>query len=344
MSFERTTSKLIIKNLSDTGIDTSSVIYIHRGRNKQLTQFFAEQYSGDYNYDFRGLKLLKFLNPLAHIFKSLITALEIEKSKYYLVEGGLFILIAVFLKIFNPNSKIIFNFGDATLAQMSQGSLSKLKYFIKLKLLNYFDVFLTNGLMIRQQLLENNFKQPIFSYYLPIFKDNIELKENSKKSSVLFLITRPHETGKTKGLDIAIKIAQKMQESNKDIKFIFGGSGTENLNIKNLNNVSLMGHFYDVTKAYKMANILICPSYYDAYASVTVECVAEGVIPIVSSTTGSGYDLSEYHPRLVIKNRENIDEWIDAITFFDEMARNEKKDILCNLIKFINKVHVKCTT
>ena len=68
-----------IKSLIDLGIKRDQVIFLHRGRNKHLTNFFIKQSFIDYNYDFRGLKRFSFLNIFFHFLKSFITVLEIER-------------------------------------------------------------------------------------------------------------------------------------------------------------------------------------------------------------------------------------------------------------------------
>ena len=164
-----------IKKLSEIGINKNQVVYVHRGRNKILSDFFLSQCIADYNYDFRGLKRLKIFNKPFHLVKSFLTAFEIERAKFYLLEGGLFIPLGFYLKILNPKSKIIFNIADPTLALFSNNIFARFKYHLKIRSLRFFDIYLSNSMNVCEELTKiTKNKSQIYHYYLNLFDKKLK--------------------------------------------------------------------------------------------------------------------------------------------------------------------------
>ena len=328
-----------VKNLMGFNISKSEVIYIHRGRNRVLNNFFTPQCRADYNFDYRGVKKIKILTTFFMIIKSFITALEVEKSKYYLLEGGMFIWIGIFLKLLNPSAKVIFNIADPTLAKYHDNFLSNIKYKMKIYLVSKFDVYITNSIMIAERLDKLYPGKKVYHYYLPLFNDKLDFNpiKDLRKDKVLFLITRPKETGFTKGLDVFLKLAKAMYAHNPSIQFILGGAGTKELDLSDYPNIVCYDHFYDVAVAYEMTRILIVPSFYDAYPCVSIECLAKGVIPIVSKGSGSFHDLKCINNNCGVHETNNIQEWIEKINYFNSMPLNEFEVVIKKGIEFLNK-------
>ena len=326
-----------MKILEHINVSSKECVYIHRGRNKSLSRFFVPQTCGDYTYDFRGIKKIRFLSTPLGFLKSLIFALEVDQHKYYLLEGGMFIWIGIFLKIFNKNSKIIMNIADPTLAVYEYSIYSRMKRVVKLYLLSRFDIFITNSPMVKKEL-ENLFPDRlVLQYYLPLFNDRlkhpIHRKRNFKKR-VLMLITRPLETRRTKGLDIFLKIAS--HPLLHEYQFLLGGSGTELLDITKHERLTSFGHFHNVEEAFAKTDIIVVPSLYDAYPSVSIECFKYSVLPIISNGCVSYYDLKEVSNKLLVDSSVDIEEWIKKILEISSLPDESYYQILDRGIDMIN--------
>jgi glycosyltransferase involved in cell wall biosynthesis len=328
----------------ELGIEKKKITYIHRGRNKYLNDYFLRFCSYDYNYDFRGLYKYKYLNISANFFKSLITALEVKKNEVYIFEGGLHIVIAILIKIIYKPRLIILNIADPTLYQFNNSKFASIKFKIKKYLiLNYFDVILTNSPNVIL-LLENKYNRKIFLYRLGIFKKKIEnikyIRNKHRDNTILFLISRPIETGYTKGLHVFIEIVRRMNMEDKQIKFIIAGSGVEEIEYDSPN-LEKKPHFVNVGLAFQQAKILLCPSVYDSYPSVTIECLEYGVLPLVSNGTGSSLELREIDKNYAVDNDTDMDEWINKIKILLNYDLNKILENGMKAREFINNNFVR---
>ena len=312
--------------------------YIHRGRNRDLSKYFLPQCCADYTYDYRGIKRFRILNSILGLIKALIFSLEVDNHKYYLLEGGMFIWIGIFLKLFNPRSQIIMNIADPTLAVYRTTLISRFKRFVKLKLISRFSMIVTNSPIIEDEVKSIFPTKRIYRYYLPLFEEEIKKFSDCKrefKKNILFLITRPKETGLTKGLDIFYEMVKHPDLAG--FNFIVGGAGTELLDLSGHKNVQVHGHIYDVSEAFKLADILVVPSFYDAYPSVSIECFAFGVLPIVSAGSGSWADLKKISDLLVVDDTHNIHEWTTKIKSITALDHSTYCKILNLGVGFINQ-------
>lgn len=328
-----------IKSLTDLGIKRDEVVLLHRGRNKHLTNFFIKQSYSDYNYDFRGLKVLPPLNIFFHVIKSFITSLEIERGKIYVLEGGLFIIIGLMLKVRDRKNLVILNIADPTLYSFRKIKKSMIKNFIKVKILSLFDGFITNSEMVQREyksIFPN--KKNISRYYLPVFYDKaVKIEKNNIKDKVLFLITRPRETGYIKGLEIFEQIVSEVGKHKSQLTFFLAGAGTENLSFNGEEKITKLGHLHEIKGAYKKVNIIICPSIYDCYPSVSVECIEYGVLPIVSVDCGSAIDIRKIDANLVVENTLNIGEWTEKIFRVNKYSTARKSRVLKKFKTFASK-------
>jgi glycosyltransferase involved in cell wall biosynthesis len=329
--------KYLIRLNLDLGIAKSNLTYIHRGRNKYLSSYFMRSCVSDYNYDFRGLVKFSFLNFIAHFCKSLITSLEIKKNQAYIFEGGLHIVVAFFLMIRFRKAIFIMNIADSLLHQKNVFWFGKIKQKVKIFLIRRFDFILTNSPMIYDELkMLSHFKNPIYVYKLPIFhKKFTQIPDIRKNKTILFLITRPSETGNIKGLHIFRRIVKNFYKLDKTISFIVGGAGTEYLKF-NTPNVIVNGHFDTVDQAFNKAQLLLCPSIYDAYPCVSIECLTKGVLPIVSSGCGSSSDLALINENFVVIKQNNISEWVNKILKVLNFSSSDMPRIKSEALKLIN--------
>ena len=69
-----------------------------------------------------------------------------------------------------------------------------------------------------------------------------------------------------------------------------------------------------------MSDIVIIPSYYDAYPCVSIECFRSGILPIVSTNCGSASDLKDINSLLVITDTLDIDEWASKIIEISQLT------------------------
>lgn len=76
---------------------------------------------------------------------------------------------------------------------------------------------------------------------------------------------------------------------------------------------------------YRAAHLVLLPSRFEGASMVIAEALACGV-PVLTTPVGSGVDLSQASPLLssmIIKTPDDIDEWLGAITQFEQPAHYE---------------------
>lgn len=322
-----------IDQFNQVKISKSDVTLIHRGRNRFLSDFFKKYCDHDYNYDFRHKENRKILNLIFNFLKSLIFIYELKKSKYYLLEGGLFIHIGILLTLFSNKRKIIFNIADPFLYQKNRNFLTKFKYRFKINFLKKCTYILTNSPLVYSELASMGLEEKMYYYKLAISNkkiNTIDINHDVDNKNILYLVTRPRETGHIKGLDVAIDILKA--DRNKEYKYIFAGSNDIQHNSSNLVKKGFVEH---VSELYKECKVLICPSAYDSYPCVSIECIKYSVLPLVSDRCGSAEDLRKIDLNLVA-NYGDIHDWQSKIHSLMNYSNEKIKELEPQLTDLYN--------
>lgn len=318
-----------INEFKELNISSKDITFVHRGRNRYHSRFFKDFCDYDYNYDFRHQPNRKIINIFLNFLKSLIFLYEVKTSRFYLLEGGLCLHIGMIINLFNREKKIIFNLADPFLYKKNNGFFTRLKYKIKISFLRKCAFIFTNSPLAYEELVQLGLKE-IYYYKLQISDSKIDDKSiyphEDKNKNILYMITRPSETGHIKGLDIATDIIK--HDISDEYKYIFAGSEDIEFDDSNLTKI---GFTDDVSSLYKKAKILICPSAYDSYPCVSVECIKYSVLPLVSNRCGSSVDLKEIDQNLVA-DYANIKDWLTKIDTLMNYTNAECNDVMSRLI------------
>lgn len=268
-----------------------NIVYIHRGRNAKSIEIGKLFTSTDYNFDYRGKKLVLLLA------KALITATEIPKADVYFVEGGICLHPAVFTKIIkSPKSQIILMVPEP-LFHIDDMSYVKRKY-LKWALSHI------SGIIAVSQMVAQDAKQlyngPVFVGHHYIINHqrfiNIEADHQSKK--MIFVIERPIETGYIKGLDIVLETFNILKNKFTDAELLLIGSGTESLQHMP-KGVQCLG-FQKPEDVFPKCSVIISPARYDAFPLAIAEACCSGLIPVISSKVGSKEFIAPVKKDLII--------------------------------------------
>ena len=133
-------------------------------------------------------------------------------------------------------------------------------------------------------------------------------------------------------MDQAIDIVKSSDIKND---FIFAGSDDFSFTSDNL---TKKGFVNDLSELFKISKVLLCPSAYDSYPGVTIECIKYGVIPIVSDQCGSSHDLIKIDTNLVAKY-SHTDEWVNKINIVLNYSDDDYRKLVFNLSKLYNKFY-----
>lgn len=87
-------------------------------------------------------------------------------------------------------------------------------------------------------------------------------------------------------------------------------------------NVELIGKQVDIRNAYKRTRILLMPSRYESYGRTSVEAMSSGIPVICSSTFGLREACGP--AGIYIKNRDDVNEWAEAIRKLDKESEYKK--------------------
>jgi len=134
-----------------------------------------------------------------------------------------------------------------------------------------------------------------------------ECKTNKKGDFILYINPDKH-----KGLDIFEKIAERLPEK----KFLV--IGKEDYKPRT-DNITVKGYVSDRKEIFDSARLLLVPSVFpDPHPRVAIEAMVNGIPCIASMRGGLPEELAD--AGILIKNIFNVDEWVEAIKQFDDMA------------------------
>jgi glycosyltransferase involved in cell wall biosynthesis len=259
-------------------------------------------------------------------------------------------MILLFLKIKHAKTKVIFGVHDPGFLRSKPIVRSSIRNFL-LKIyrpLQKVVIFSIPNMHVLNKddlnmLKKENYKGEI--YYIPNFlyykKNQIRIKENKKKFIVLF-------GGRLaiyqKGIDLLIKIVEKVLKINKDIEFHIFGSGEdgqkliEALNKKYPNNVKYLGFISDkqLEKEYQEASLYIITSRIESFPLVILEAQAHG-LPVIAFDIKGPHDIikNDFQGKLV--KPFEIDDFVKAILYYYYLWKRRKlsKDCKKRIIDYI---------
>ncbi len=133
---------------------------------------------------------------------------------------------------------------------------------------------------------------------------------------------------KYKGIDVFLKIAEKMSDEN--FLVVCGANATREEGLKNLPNITYLKKCPDIKKAYAQTKILLVPSTWpEPFGRVVMEAGMNGIPSIVSPLGGLPEAVG--NGGLVVDNLYDADEWVAKIRKMKEKklyavySRNAKK-------------------
>jgi glycosyltransferase involved in cell wall biosynthesis len=249
-------------------------------------------------------------------------------------------MILLFLRIKHAKTKIIFGAHDPGFLRSKPIIQSPIRSFL-LKVyrpLQKVVIFSIPNIHVLNEddldmLKKEGYKGRI--YYIPNFlyykKNRIRIKGNKNKFIVLFggRLAVYH-----KGIDLLVKIIEKVLEINKDIEFHIFGSGEdgqkliEELNKKYPNNVKYLGFIPNkqLEKEYQEASLYIMTSRIESFSLVTLEAQAHGLPVVAFNIKG---------PRNIIKNDFQgklvepfkINDFVKVILYYYDLWKKRKLSV-----------------
>lgn len=157
-----------------------------------------------------------------------------------------------------------------------------------------------------KDLLNYNFS----NFILPPPTDyrHFDLGQDHNKSDYITLIN----LNKNKGGEIFEQIARAMPHK----KFMgVMGSYDEQI-IPNLPNVKIVAKSTNIKGYYKDTRILLMPSEYESWGITATEAMSSGIPVICTDTPGLSENCGK--AAIYVKERNNIKNWVEAITKLDE--------------------------
>jgi len=258
---------------------------------------------------FKGFKKNKIKFFIFSIFYSL-------KNKKIIIGHLNFSPIIIFVKIFNPFSKVF-------LILYGIECFKKLNIFKKLNLL-FVNNFISVSNFTKDKFLENNkFLKNKKFFILPTyieFKEKIDY-ENLPEGKIMLSVSRLDKSEKYKGIDKVIKVMPDILKEIKDVYYIIVGDGDDRENLEklcqklNLKERVIFKGFVSEEKLnfyYKNCDLFILPSKKEGFGIVFLEALSFGKIVIAGNKDGSKEALLDGEVGILI-DPDNIYEIREAI-------------------------------
>jgi glycosyltransferase involved in cell wall biosynthesis len=233
---------------------------------------------------FKGFKKNKIKFFIFSIFYSL-------KNKKIIIGHLNFSPIIIFIKIFNPFSKVF-------LILHGIECFKKLNIFKKLNLL-FVNNFISVSNFTKDKFLENNkFLKNKKFFILPTyieFKEKIDY-EKLPEGKIMLSVSRLDKSEKYKGIDKVIKVMPDILKEIKDVYYIIVGDGDDRENLEklcqklNLKERVIFKGFVSEEKLnfyYKNCDLFILPSKKEGFGIVFLEALSFGKIVIAGNKDGS---------------------------------------------------------
>ena len=112
------------------------------------------------------------------------------------------------------------------------------------------------------------------------------------------------------------KIFEQIARSLPNKKFLAVKGSYDEQFIPNLPNVTVYPNTSNIKEVYKLTKILLMPSKYESWGMTATEAMCYGIPVICTETPGLKENCDK--AGIYIKNRDDIKEWVNAITKLDE--------------------------
>lgn len=179
------------------------------------------------------------------------------------------------------------------------------------------------------------YKKESFVLPPPVDIPYYQVNENPEQNECITLIN----LNENKGGEIFYDIARAMP----DKKFLGVIGSYEDQIVERGRNIEIVGNTSDIRPVYARTRILIMPSKYESWGRTATEAMCSGIPVICTATDGLKENCAG--AALYIKNRDNVDEWVDAIREMDDKhiynkfseygkQRSKELDATENLNKF----------
>lgn len=313
---------------------SEDVVYIHRGRNPGCVEIGRLFTRSDYNFDYRGTSKILLL------LKALITSTEIPRSKIYFVEGGLCMNVAMFVKrIRCPKSRIILMVVEPLFDL--DGAPSWKKRYVRW-LVSHADGIITISNMVRDDA-RKYYSGPleVGNFYIRNLDSLLACDADVHSHRMVFVVERPKETGRVKGLDVVVEAYRMIKTEVPDAELLLIGAGTETLTYDDPS-IKCLG-FVNIMDVFKRCSVILSPARYDAFPLAVAEAAATGLIPIISSRVGSKEYVAKVYAGLVVDSLDPK-KYADAVLDVWRMkpkAREALAERLKDEARVLNKERIQ---
>ncbi|PCK33606.1 glycosyltransferase [Pseudoalteromonas piscicida] len=210
-------------------------------------------------------------------------------------------LIAAFVKLLIPNTKVIFNHRNSLGSDNTQKFLRKVTLLL-LKLASKFvdgvifnsnrgkETYSLYGIKAKNEIvIQNGFDLELFR---PLFDSKLVLREkyNIQRDKVIYIVSARNSPEKQLGLIIDSFL--EFSESHKNALLLICGRETEKLSQEyHSENLMIIGEVSDVSQFYQMSDFGILYSVTEGFPNVVGEAMACG-LPCIVSDVGDCSELA----------------------------------------------------
>ena len=286
------------------------------------------------------------LNMLLAYSRAVYLAFAIPKYKVYFLSGsgGLFIAwIKKFVR--GEDCKVIVRVNDSL---YSKEQHTKLKWLILKHLHFAIDGCVAVSDMIKDDIKKVNKNMPVKVFYSPIRdKRFFKIKPDFKNRGILCLGTAPRTR---KGTDVQLTVYKFFRHFVPN-KYNFYILGLKEFVPEQVKEVERNPDFYKYLKFYgntepmdymKKSLFLLHPARFDASPNAISECMAAGIIPIVSYRSGRKELVAQVDKSLVI-NSLSYHEYVDKLKQLCNMKPSQLKKLSNKCKKVANQYNKKYT-
>jgi glycosyltransferase involved in cell wall biosynthesis len=335
---------------------------------KRLKKFsiLVFSYRGNKNIRLPEKEIKKLLRAKLKFFKALTVPISKERiplsisgfrtisslssfDTVYLTDSSvpMIFIILLYLRIRHAKTKVILGVHDPGFLRSKPQVLNPIRNLLlkiyrplqKIVLFSIPNMHVINTYDLRL-LKDEGYRGKV--YYIPNFlyynKNQINIKENNDKFIVSFggRLAVYH-----KGIDLLVKIVDKVLSINKNIVFHIFGSGEdgqmliEELSKKYPKNVEYLGFIFNdrVENEYLNASLYILTSRIESFSLVTLEAQAHG-LPVVSFDIKGPHDIikNDFQGKLIEPFK--IEDFVEAILYYyklweaGELSENYKRRIV----------------
>lgn len=273
------------------------------------------------NADFFKIPNLKF-HPFSTIIYAILTSIKILTKRRYdcvLVDSGVTLQTAFFVKLFSKRTKIIFYVVEPFFYNFDKINYLSRQYY-------YFLTKCVDGYLTVSEMIKNEIKiyddKPTRITMPFIWRDPHEfLNTNSKRNNnFIYIKNFRNETNHQLLIDAFSEFSKKISDSEL---FIIGKGTKEKLITKN-DKIHILDNT-DSTKYLNKASFYIHPAFFDPAPISLLEAMIAGLIPTTTIGVGNYKCVEEIDKKLVVQDitKESI---IKAMIYLTKLSPNKFKE------------------